>query len=172
VWNQVKLTSLIFKKTLIPQIYLLILILDSQENQVLFLHQWMQVGVSSFLKSLFSCSLFCSNIIVSLILNVKTLVDPAADAGKKKLVITEEHFQRVTQALVMRLRQHEESVAKDGTTDTCVLDFTLLSSSPCVGNHVQLNIANFTSTINVCLVLIKKTIPKSHLNILVAIWLQ
>jgi len=40
--------------------------------------------------------------------------DPAADAGKKKLVITEEHFQRVTQALVMKLRQHEESVKKDG----------------------------------------------------------
>lgn len=38
------------------------------------------------------------------------------DNGKKKLVITEEHFQRVTQALVMRLRQHEESVKKDGTT--------------------------------------------------------
>ncbi|AQK93982.1 Minichromosome maintenance protein [Zea mays] len=40
--------------------------------------------------------------------------DQAADNGKKKLVITEEHFQRVTQALVMRLRQHEESVKKDG----------------------------------------------------------
>lgn len=40
--------------------------------------------------------------------------DQAADAGKKKLVITEEHFQRVTQALVMKLRQHEESVKKDG----------------------------------------------------------
>ncbi|KAJ8476576.1 hypothetical protein OPV22_020303 [Ensete ventricosum] len=34
---------------------------------------------------------------------------------KKKLVITEEHFQRVTQALVMRLRQHEEAVARDGS---------------------------------------------------------
>ncbi|WOL17517.1 DNA replication licensing factor MCM6 [Canna indica] len=31
---------------------------------------------------------------------------------KKKLVITEEHFQRVTQALVMRLRQHEETVTQ------------------------------------------------------------
>jgi DNA replication licensing factor MCM6 len=41
--------------------------------------------------------------------------DEPADAGKKKLVITEEHFQRVTQALVMKLRQHEESVKKDGT---------------------------------------------------------
>ncbi|XP_062179254.1 DNA replication licensing factor MCM6 [Phragmites australis] len=40
--------------------------------------------------------------------------DQAADTGKKKLVITEEHFQRVTQALVMRLQQHEESVMKDG----------------------------------------------------------
>jgi DNA replication licensing factor MCM6 len=53
---------------------------------------------------------------VTLILNVKTLEDDEpADAGKKKLVITEEHFQRVTQALVMKLRQHEESVKKDGT---------------------------------------------------------
>ncbi|WOL02199.1 DNA replication licensing factor MCM6 [Canna indica] len=34
---------------------------------------------------------------------------------KKKLVITEEHFQRVTQALVMRLRQHEETVTQDGS---------------------------------------------------------
>ncbi|KAK1256867.1 Protein PROLIFERA [Acorus gramineus] len=33
---------------------------------------------------------------------------------KKKLVITEEHFQRVTRALVMRLRQHEEAVMQDG----------------------------------------------------------
>uniref|UniRef100_A0A452Y7B3 DNA replication licensing factor MCM6 n=1 Tax=Aegilops tauschii subsp. strangulata TaxID=200361 RepID=A0A452Y7B3_AEGTS len=40
--------------------------------------------------------------------------DEPAEVIKKKLVITEEHFQRVTQALVMRLRQHEESVKKDG----------------------------------------------------------
>jgi len=33
---------------------------------------------------------------------------------KKKMVITEEHFQRITQALVMRLRQHEETVIRDG----------------------------------------------------------
>ncbi|KAJ9697355.1 hypothetical protein PVL29_009252 [Vitis rotundifolia] len=33
----------------------------------------------------------------------------------KKLVISDEYFQRVTQALVMRLRQHEESVVQDGT---------------------------------------------------------
>lgn len=33
---------------------------------------------------------------------------------KKKLFITEEHFQKVTQALVMRLRQHEEVVMQDG----------------------------------------------------------
>ncbi|PWA38956.1 DNA replication licensing factor Mcm6 [Artemisia annua] len=35
--------------------------------------------------------------------------------GAKKLVITDEYFQRVTQALVMRLRQHEETVAREGT---------------------------------------------------------
>ena len=53
---------------------------------------------------------------LSLILNVKTLEeDPADGVGKKKLVITEEHFQRVTQALVMKLRQQEESAKKDGT---------------------------------------------------------
>ncbi|XP_068638112.1 DNA replication licensing factor MCM6 [Aristolochia californica] len=34
---------------------------------------------------------------------------------KKKIVITEEHFQRVTQALVMCLRQHEETVMQDGS---------------------------------------------------------
>lgn len=44
----------------------------------------------------------------------------AGDAGTgvrqgKKLVISDEYFQRVTQALVMRLRQHEESVMQDGT---------------------------------------------------------
>ncbi|KAG6696276.1 hypothetical protein I3842_09G140100 [Carya illinoinensis] len=33
----------------------------------------------------------------------------------KKLVITDEYFQRVTQALVMRLRQHEEAVIQEGT---------------------------------------------------------
>ncbi|KAI3523866.1 hypothetical protein L1887_02331 [Cichorium endivia] len=33
----------------------------------------------------------------------------------KKLVITDEYFQRVTQALVMRLRQHEETVMREGT---------------------------------------------------------
>ncbi|KAA8537155.1 hypothetical protein F0562_029619 [Nyssa sinensis] len=33
----------------------------------------------------------------------------------KKLVITDEYFQRVTQALVMRLRQHEETVMQEGT---------------------------------------------------------
>ncbi|KAG5228080.1 hypothetical protein OIU76_017570 [Salix suchowensis] len=41
----------------------------------------------------------------------------AASAGRqgKKLVISEEYFQRVTQALVMRLRQHEEAVMRDGS---------------------------------------------------------
>uniref|UniRef100_A0A7N1A4R4 DNA replication licensing factor MCM6 n=1 Tax=Kalanchoe fedtschenkoi TaxID=63787 RepID=A0A7N1A4R4_KALFE len=33
----------------------------------------------------------------------------------KKLVITDEYFQRVTQALIIRLRQHEETVARDGS---------------------------------------------------------
>ncbi|XP_023003527.1 DNA replication licensing factor MCM6 isoform X1 [Cucurbita maxima] len=34
---------------------------------------------------------------------------------KKKLLLSDEYFQRVTQALVMRLRQHEESVMQEGT---------------------------------------------------------
>ncbi|KAJ3694519.1 hypothetical protein LUZ60_009999 [Juncus effusus] len=34
---------------------------------------------------------------------------------KKKLVITEEEFQKITQALVMRLRQHEDEIAQDGS---------------------------------------------------------
>ncbi|ONK54815.1 uncharacterized protein A4U43_UnF11040 [Asparagus officinalis] len=45
---------------------------------------------------------------------------PTEDGGnenrqKKKMVITEEHFQRVTQALIMRLRQHEDTVVQDGS---------------------------------------------------------
>ncbi|KAJ0770619.1 putative DNA helicase [Helianthus annuus] len=39
----------------------------------------------------------------------------ADGAGGKKLVITDEYFQRVTQALVMRLRQHEETVQREGS---------------------------------------------------------
>ncbi|XP_057788956.1 DNA replication licensing factor MCM6 [Salvia miltiorrhiza] len=41
----------------------------------------------------------------------------AATANKqgKKLVITDEYFQRVTRALVMRLRQHEDTVTREGT---------------------------------------------------------
>jgi len=62
---------------------------------------------------------FCisSFLTVLLFLYIKIIEnDQAADNGKKKLVITEEYFQRVTQALVMRLRQHEESVMKDGAS--------------------------------------------------------
>lgn len=33
----------------------------------------------------------------------------------KKLIITDEYFQRVTRALILRLRQHEETVTQDGT---------------------------------------------------------
>jgi len=61
---------------------------------------------------------FCisSFLTVLLFLYIKIIEnDQAADNGKKKLVITEEYFQRITQALVMRLRQHEESIMKDGT---------------------------------------------------------
>ncbi|KAJ4828463.1 MCM DNA helicase complex subunit mcm6 [Turnera subulata] len=41
--------------------------------------------------------------------------ESSASHQRKKLVITEEYFQRITQALVMRLRQHEEAVLQDGT---------------------------------------------------------
>lgn len=32
----------------------------------------------------------------------------------RKLVITDEYFQRVTQSLILHLRQHEDTVAQDG----------------------------------------------------------
>ena len=38
----------------------------------------------------------------------------SANQQGKKLVISDEYFQRVTQALVMRLRQHEEAVTREG----------------------------------------------------------
>lgn len=38
----------------------------------------------------------------------------SANQQGKKLVISDEYFQRVTQALVMRLRQHEEAVMQEG----------------------------------------------------------
>lgn len=40
---------------------------------------------------------------------------------KKKLVITEEEFQKITHALVMRLRQHEEEVMQDGIIKAFVI---------------------------------------------------
>ncbi|CAH1446035.1 unnamed protein product [Lactuca virosa] len=43
-----------------------------------------------------------------------TKMDKGRKQEGKKLVITDEYFQRVTQALVMRLRQHEETVMQDG----------------------------------------------------------
>ncbi|KAF6135243.1 hypothetical protein GIB67_035314 [Kingdonia uniflora] len=47
-------------------------------------------------------------------------VNPESGVGSenrqpKKLVITDEYYQRVSQALIMRLRQHEETVMQDGT---------------------------------------------------------
>lgn len=50
-------------------------------------------------------------------MGVNYFVEHAANGSipqGKKLVISDEYFQRVTQALVMRLRQHEESVAQEG----------------------------------------------------------
>ncbi|XP_074335699.1 DNA replication licensing factor MCM6 [Apium graveolens] len=41
--------------------------------------------------------------------------DDATGQQRKKLVITDEYFQRVTQALVMCLRQHEETVTQEGS---------------------------------------------------------
>ncbi|XAR56189.1 DNA helicase [Bertholletia excelsa] len=46
--------------------------------------------------------------------NAESGVEHASQQGKK-LVISDEYFQRVTQALVMRLRQHEETVNREGT---------------------------------------------------------
>lgn len=45
---------------------------------------------------------------------------------KEKLVITEEHFQRVARSLIMHLRQHEEAVAQDGIPIMPSLSFFLL----------------------------------------------
>lgn len=41
--------------------------------------------------------------------------EAAAENQKgKKLVITDEYFQRVTRALIMRLRQHEDTLTREG----------------------------------------------------------
>ena len=46
----------------------------------------------------------------------------SANQQGKKLVISDEYFQRVTQAIVMRLRQHEEAVMQEGKAIcTCLL---------------------------------------------------
>ncbi|GLU08578.1 hypothetical protein SLE2022_254840 [Rubroshorea leprosula] len=41
-------------------------------------------------------------------------VGDSANQQKEKYVVTEEYFQRVTQALITRLRQHEETVMQEG----------------------------------------------------------
>ncbi|CAA6671505.1 unnamed protein product [Spirodela intermedia] len=41
--------------------------------------------------------------------------DEPGGRPRRKITTTEEHFQRVTRALVLRLRQHEESVAREGS---------------------------------------------------------
>ncbi|KAF8030719.1 hypothetical protein BT93_D0029 [Corymbia citriodora subsp. variegata] len=38
----------------------------------------------------------------------------SVDKQREKLVVSDEYFQRVTQALIMRLRQHEEAVIQEG----------------------------------------------------------
>lgn len=38
----------------------------------------------------------------------------AGDGQGKKLVMSDEYFQRITRALVMRLRQHEDTVTREG----------------------------------------------------------
>lgn len=38
----------------------------------------------------------------------------SGDKQREKLVVSDEYFQRVTQALIMRLRQHEEAVTREG----------------------------------------------------------
>ncbi|KAF3635584.1 DNA replication licensing factor MCM6 [Capsicum annuum] len=46
--------------------------------------------------------------------NTENITRTTSKQGKK-LVITDEYFQRVTRALILRLRQHEETVTQDGT---------------------------------------------------------
>lgn len=46
------------------------------------------------------------------------LAENAADGSNpqgKKLIISDEYFQRVTRALIMCLRQHEETVLQEGS---------------------------------------------------------
>lgn len=38
----------------------------------------------------------------------------SADKQREKLVVSDEYFQKVTQALIMCLRQHEEAVMREG----------------------------------------------------------
>ncbi|GJX16967.1 pentatricopeptide repeat-containing protein [Tanacetum coccineum] len=45
----------------------------------------------------------------------QALAENAEAPRANKFVITNEYFQQVTQALMMRLRQHEEIVAREGT---------------------------------------------------------
>lgn len=49
--------------------------------------------------------------------NASAQENAAATAGRqgKKLVISDEYFQRVTRALVVRLRQHEDTLMREGT---------------------------------------------------------
>ncbi|CAN4078542.1 unnamed protein product [Withania somnifera] len=47
----------------------------------------------------------------------------------KKLIITDEYFQRVTRALILRLRQHEETVTRDGKLRELNLQYVLFRIS-------------------------------------------
>lgn len=52
--------------------------------------------------------------------------DGGSKAQEQNLVITDEHFDRVTYALVMRLRQLEETAEQEGISQKCDLTFHIL----------------------------------------------
>lgn len=56
---------------------------------------------------------------------------------KEKLVITEEHFQRVARSLIMRLRQHEETVVQDGIPDYALTVFLIRGDLYCYGSNLN-----------------------------------
>lgn len=82
----------------------------------------MSPSLSLLFSFLFSCFLF--NCGYTFIYIEWLIISGTGVRQGKKLVISDEYFQRVTQALVMRLRQHEESVMQDGKSH---LPFSFIS---------------------------------------------
>ena len=130
VWSQARLIYLSFKKHMVMVVMVEMMVpvkvMPSQAMLTLTQFQKTQVGfyILSYLYFFYS----------NFSLNYRYCTENgAASASRqgKKLVISEEYFQRVTQALVMRLRQHEEAVMRDGKLQdpfhSCFMIFMFLS---------------------------------------------